>query len=140
MFKDIWNMKDIPAHKFRSRFEKRFADDLKERQVPFEYEEHKFPYQPKIKTYTPDFFLPEFDLFIETKGFFTTADRIKHLLIKEQHPDIDLRFVFMNPFNRINRKSSKTYASWCQEHDFRFAEERIPKEWIKASSKKKLKT
>ncbi len=140
MFKDIWNMKDIPAHRFRSRFERRFAADLKERRVPFEYEEHKFSYQPKIKTYTPDFFLPEFDLFIETKGFFNAADRVKHLLIQQQHPDIDLRFVFMNPFTKINRKSSTTYASWCQEHGFRFAEERIPKEWIKASSRKKLKT
>ena len=84
--------------------------------------------------------MPEFDLFVETKGFFNVADRVKHLLIKEQHPDVDIRFVFMNPFTKINRKSSTTYASWCEEHGFQFAEERIPKEWIKASSRKKLKT
>ena len=133
-------MSDRPEYKFRSRFERRFAKDLKERGLEFDYEAHKFPYQPKVKTYTPDFYLPDFNLFIETKGFFNAADRVKHLLVQQQHPDIDLRLVFMNPFNKINRKSSTTYASWCQEHDFRFAEERIPKEWIKASSMKKRKT
>jgi len=133
-------MSDIPEYKYKSRFERRFASDLKQRRIVFDYEKHKFSYQPKIKTYTPDFYMPEFDLFVETKGFFNVADRVKHLLIKEQHPDADIRFVFMNPFTKINRKSSTTYASWCEEHGFQFAEERIPKEWIKASSRKKLKT
>ena len=133
-------MSDIPEYKYKSRFERRFASDLKQRRIVFDYEKHKFSYQPKIKTYTPDFYMPEFDLFVETKGFFNVADRVKHLLIKEQHPDADIRFVFMNPFTKINRKSSTTYPSWCEEHGFQFAEERIPKEWIKASSRKKLKT
>ena len=133
-------MSDIPEYKYKSRFERRFAADLKQRRIVFDYEKHKFSYQPKIKNYTPDFYMPEFDLFVETKGFFNVADRVKHLLIKEQHPDVDIRFVFMNPFTKINRKSSTTYASWCEEHGFQFAEERIPKEWIKASSRKKLKT
>ena len=133
-------MSDTPEYKYKSRFERRFASDLKQRRIVFDYEKHKFPYQPKIKTYTPDFYMPEFDLFVETKGFFNVADRVKHLLIKEQHPDIDIRFVFMNPFTKINRKSSTTYASWCEQHGFQFAKERIPKEWIKASSRKKLKT
>ena len=132
-------MSDIPEYKYKSRFERRFASDLKQRRIVFDYEKHKFSYQPKIKTYTPDFYMPEFDLFVETKGFFNVADRVKHLLIKEQHPDVDIRFVFMNPFTKINRKSSTTYASWCEEHGFQYAEERIPKEWIKASSRKKLK-
>ena len=133
-------MSDIPEYKYKSRFERRFASDLKQRRIVFDYEKHKFSYQPKIKNYTPDFYMPEFDLFVETKGFFNVADRVKHLLIKEQHPDVDIRFVFMNPFTKINRKSSTTYASWCEEHGFQYAEERIPKEWIKASSRKKLKT
>ena len=133
-------MSDIPEYKYKSRFEKRFASDLKQRRIVFDYEKHKFSYQPKIKNYTPDFYMPEFDLFVETKGFFNVADRVKHLLIKEQHPDVDIRFVFMNPFTKINRKSSTTYAYWCEEHGVQYAKERIPKEWIKASSRKKLKT
>ena len=75
-------MSDIPEYKYKSRFERRFAADLKQRRIVFDYEKHKFSYQPKIKTYTPDFYMPEFDLFVETKGFFNVSDRVKHLLIK----------------------------------------------------------
>ena len=58
-------MTKIPEHRFRSRFERRFAKALNERGVAFEYEDHRFSYQPKIKKYTPDFYLPEFDCFYE---------------------------------------------------------------------------
>ena len=124
-------MSDIPEYKYKSRFEKRFASDLKQRRIVFDYEKHKFSYQPKIKNYTPDFYMPEFDLFVETKGFFNVADRVKHLLIKEQHPDVDIRFVFMNARNKIYKGSKTTYADWCNKHDFRWAEGAIPTEWYK---------
>ena len=124
-------MSDIPEYKYKSRFEKRFASDLKQRRIVFDYEKHKFSYQPKIKNYTPDFYMPEFDLFVETKGFFNVADRVKHLLIKEQHPDIDIRFVFMNARNKIYKGSKTTYADWCNKHDYRWAEKSIPVEWYK---------
>ena len=125
---------------FRSNFELGIARSLGNKAVPYEYENVKLTYVPKPRTYTPDFYLVEQDIFVEAKGYLDKADRVKMQLIKEQHPDVDIRFVFMNPFTKINRKSSTTYASWCEEHGFQFAEERIPKEWIKASSRKKLKT
>jgi hypothetical protein len=130
--------KKIPEYRFRSRFERRFAADLRDRRIEFEYEQYKFPYQPSVKTYTPDFYLPDFDLFIETKGLFTYSDRQKHLCIQEQHPDMDLRFVFMAPHNKLSRKSKSTYSSWCTAKGFLFSDERIPKEWTRASSKKKV--
>ena len=33
-------------------------------------------------------------IIIETKGAFNSADRKKHKLIKEQHPELDIRFMF----------------------------------------------
>ena len=50
----------------------------------------------KVHTYTPDFYLPKQKIFIETKGLFTSADRQKMRLVKEQHPDLDIRFIFNN--------------------------------------------
>ena len=35
-------------------------------------------------------------IIIETKGRFTAADRRKHLLVRKQHPHLDIRFVFEN--------------------------------------------
>ena len=124
-------MSDIPEYKYKSRFEKRFASDLKQRRIVFDYEKHKFSYQPKIKTYTPDFYMPEFDLFVETKGFFNVSDRVKHLLIKEQHPDLDIRFIFMDAKIRLDKRSKTTYGGWCEKHGFKYAVNRLPDEWIK---------
>lgn len=71
------------------------------------------------------------DLIIETKGRFVTADRQKHLLIKKQHPDLDIRFLFQNSRARISKTSKTTYADWCRKHGFIYADKVIPEEWLK---------
>lgn len=84
----------------------------------------------KGATYTPDFILPN-GIIIEAKGRFITADRQKQLLIKDQFPDLDIRFVFSNPNNKIGKKSSTTYAMWCDKNGFKYAQELIPIDWLK---------
>ena len=115
---------------YRSKFEVRVAADLGKRKVDFQYEKVKFDYVPKIRNYTPDFYLPESKIYIETKGRLTTNDRVKHLLIKEQYPDLDIRFVFVNANNKISRTSKTTYANWCDRHKFLWAESLVPMEWL----------
>lgn len=117
---------------FRSGLEERVAQDLLERGVGFGYEDRVLEYikPQKAARYTPDFNL-ENGLVIEVKGRFLTEDRQKHLLIKAQHPDIDIRFVFSNSKQRISKKSKTTYAAWCEKHGFLYADETIPDEWIK---------
>ena len=87
---------------YRSKFEVRVAADLGKRKIDFQYEKVSFDYVPKIRNYTPDFYLPKSKIYIETKGRLTTNDRVKHLLIKEQYPDLDIRFVFVNANNKIS--------------------------------------
>lgn len=41
----------------------------------------------KIKSYSPDFYLPEFDVFIEIKGHWWGDDREKMRIVKETYPD-----------------------------------------------------
>ena len=79
--------------------------------------------------YHPDFLLPN-GIFVETKGRFVIADRKKHLLIKEQHPELDIRFVFTNSRNKINKSSKTTYADWCEKNGFKYADKHIPDEWF----------
>ena len=57
-------------------------------------------------------------IIIETKGRFVTADRQKMLLVKEQYPDLDIRFVFSNPNSRISKKSKTTYAHGAKSMAF----------------------
>ena len=117
---------------FRSGLEERIANELKTESVEFEFEETKLKYTKplKIHTYTPDFYLPKQKLFIETKGLFTSADRQKMRLVKEQHPKVDIRFVFSNSRNRISKISKTTYAMWCEKYGFKYADKHIPKEWL----------
>jgi hypothetical protein len=131
--------KDLPTERevhgikngYRSGLERRIAEQLDTEGIEYEYESLKIPFlQPaKPRTYTPDFILPN-GIIIETKGRFLTADRQKHILIKEQHPDLDIRFVFSNSKNRINKGSPTTYAMWCERYGFLYAVGFIPIQWL----------
>jgi hypothetical protein len=89
----------------------------------------RFTEPSKARTYTPDFKLPN-GIIVETKGRFVTADRQKHLLVKAQHPDLDIRFVFSNSRARISKGSPTSYAMWCDKNGFRYADKFIPQAWL----------
>jgi predicted nuclease of restriction endonuclease-like RecB superfamily len=119
---------------YRSGLEKTIADDMMERGVSFEYETVKLKYkQPSvIRSYTPDFILKcnDREIMVEVKGEFTAADRKKTLLVLEQYPDIDLRFVFGSPGSKLSKRSKTTYAQWCNQHGIKWAGRKVPQEWI----------
>lgn len=122
--------------RFRSGLEKRTADWLKAKKVAFDYEKLRLPYLvSETRTYTPDFQILSNGIIIETKGRFLPSDRKKHLLIKEQYPELDIRFVFSNPNAKIRKGSKTSYADWCDKHGFLYAQEVIPTEWIKEKKK-----
>ena len=116
---------------YRSQFELNLARTLTENKVPFRYEETKFQYIPAPRNYTPDFYLEESDIYVEAKGHLTKDDRVKMVLIKKQHPDLDVRFVFLRASNKIYKGSKTTYAAWCERHGFEWAEGSIPTDWYK---------
>lgn len=121
---------------FRSGLEEAIANNLTSKGVGFTFEELVIPYIKPERTskYTPDFVL-ENGIIIESKGRFLTADRQKHLLIKKQHPHLDIRFVFSNSNNRISKHSATTYADWCKKHGFVYADRDIPDSWLKEPAK-----
>jgi hypothetical protein len=123
---------------FRSGLEDRNAAHLDGLGVKVTYEEHtlEYPQPTKLRRYTPDFILPN-GIIIETKGRFITADRQKHLLIKQAHPDLDIRFVFSNAHQTISKQSKTTYARWCEHKGFLWAAVVVPEEWINEPSSKK---
>jgi len=116
---------------YRSGLEDVISKDLKDRGVDFGYETVKINWKlVENKTYTPDFILPN-GIIIESKGRFVPDDRKKHLRVREQNPDLDIRFVFSNSRNKIRKGSKTTYAMWCEKNNFLYADKRIPDEWIK---------
>jgi len=119
-------------HGYRSGFEHKVSDQLKENKIKFEYETTVIPYiRPETKhTYTIDFTLPN-GILIETKGRWVIEDRKKHLLIKKQHPELDIRMVFMSGKTKIRKGSKTTYGMFCDKHDILWAEKTIPESWLK---------
>lgn len=119
-------------HGYRSGFEEDIHAQLRESSIDGEYEQHTIQYiKPATKhTYTPDFKLPN-GIYVETKGRFVTEDRKKHVLVKEQNPELDIRFVFQNSNNKIRKGSKTTYGDWCNKHGFLYADKTIPESWIK---------
>lgn len=116
---------------YRSGLEESVDALLKQSGIDGQYEQHKVLYTIPISyhEYTPDFRLPN-GIFIETKGRFVLEDRKKHVLIKQQHPELDIRFVFQNSKNKIRKGSPTTYADWCKKHGFLYADKTIPQEWL----------
>jgi hypothetical protein len=121
---------------YRSGLEEAVAEQLRQAGVTAEYEQEKIPYVTPATPhkYTPDFRLPN-GIYIETKGRFETADRKKHLLIKDQHPGLDIRFVFTRSKTTISKASKTTYAMWCEKYGFQYADKWIPDAWLKEKLK-----
>lgn len=120
---------------YRSGLEQDTAKFLKKKGVKFTYEEFKIKWvDPKTKTYTPDFVL-ENGIIIETKGRFISPDRAKHLAVRDQYPDLDIRFVFTNSKTKLYKGSKTTYGMWCDRYGFKYADRLIPDAWLKEPSK-----
>lgn len=113
--------------KFRSKFEKSLWDGARKSKLKLKYEKLILPYTTSHK-YNPDFELPN-DIIIEAKGYFDPRARSKMVAVKKAYPDKDIRFVFQNSRNKLNRSSKMTYGDWCDKHGFPYAEGTIPEEW-----------
>ena len=119
--------------RYRSKFEENIVNEIKKKKIKYKYEEYEIDYvQPAIdRTYLPDLYFPKTKIFVELKGRLTIEDRKKHLLIKDQHPELDIRIVFQNPKGKIRKGSKTTYADFCDKHGIIWADKEIPKDWLK---------
>lgn len=117
---------------YRSGLEDKVAEQLRCANISASYEEYSIPYIiPESKhTYTPDFVLPN-GIIVETKGIFEVEDRKKHLLVKKQYPNLDIRFVFSSSKTPIYKGSKTTYAHWCDKYGFKYADKFIPDKWLR---------
>jgi hypothetical protein len=79
--------------------------------------------------YTPDFWLPDRGLFIETKGRFTASDRRKMLAVIDGNPEDTFVMLFMRD-NRIRKNSNTTYSDWCEANNVDYAIGYPKEEWL----------
>ena len=120
---------------YRSGLEDRLVESLSKIQKEVRYEKLKIEWEDlRYRTYTPDFLLDN-GIIIETKGRFMAADRRKHIAIKKQHPELDIRFVFTSSRRKLSKGAKTTYALWCEKNKFLYADRVVPQDWLKEKGK-----
>ena len=139
-------MRRFARHGRRSGFELAVEAGLKAQGISYTYETYSYNYFKKVTRgqchdcgskelykeawYTPDFFIKG-GIILETKGKFTAADRAKMLAVRELHPSLDLRLVFMRD-NKISRVSNTRYSTWAEANGFLYSiGTDLPLTWIK---------
>ena len=120
---------------YKSGLEEKLSRQIADAGLEVLYETDKVAYVWPLRnsTYTPDWKLPKANggfFYVESKGRWTVDDRQKHLLIREQHPQLHIRFVFSNQNAKLYKGSPTTYAQWCEKFGFLYANKTIPQEWL----------
>jgi hypothetical protein len=111
-----------------------YAEHMEGKKFKADYEPDSFEYTvEETRTYTPDFRvrLPRKMYYIEYKGVLDLETRKKMVRVRDQHPDLDIRFVFQKAGNKIRKGSPTSYGDWCDQNGFLWADNCIPKEWLK---------
>ena len=120
---------------FRSGLEEKVAKQIKKANNKLRYESVKIKWVDfAIRSYTPDVILDN-GIIIEVKGFWSVSDRKKHVKVKEQHSDLDIRIVFENSKRKIRKGSNTTYGMWCEKNEILFYDRIIPLVWMKEKLK-----
>lgn len=136
-----WNSKskvraNAIKYGYRSGFEHKISEQLEQQNINPLYETTvvKYTIPARDSKYTVDFTLPN-GILVETKGRWMPDDRKKHLLVKEQHPELDIRIVFQSAKSKLRKGSKTTYADYCNKHGIKWAEKTIPQSWINEEKK-----
>lgn len=88
----------------RSSYEIRYAGILDALNIKWEYEHGSFWISSLEHTYRPDFYLPEYDLWIEVKGYFKEFDIIKTQKFYEEYPNINLKIIYLEHLNSLEHE------------------------------------
>jgi hypothetical protein len=131
--------------RYRNRLERGVGEQLSAAGVPFAYEREwvRYTVPEREAKYLPDFWPDDTNIIIETKGWFGrqgAKERQKLVLLKEQHPELDIRIVFSDANKRIYAGSPTTYAQWADDHGFKWATKGVvPRQWINDLKKEREK-
>jgi hypoxanthine phosphoribosyltransferase len=86
-----------------------FANLLNFYRIAWEYEPHNFPLRwdhngKVLESFTPDFYLPEFDLYVELttmKQALVTKKNRKVRLLREIHPHVNIQVFYQKDFQNL---------------------------------------
>ena len=99
----------LPRKTFAHPSEEIFANLLDFYRIPWEYEPRSFPVQwdrdgKTSEAFTPDFYLPEFDLYVELttmKQSLVTKKNRKVKLLRELYPHVNIQVFYQKDFENL---------------------------------------
>ena len=105
--------------KFANAAEFECAKILDYHGIPWEYEPHSFVLETDgdgrvVEALTPDFYLPEQDLYLEVtmmKQSLVTRKNRKVRKLRERHPDVKVKLFYKRDFERLAHKYGLKLAS-----------------------------
>lgn len=113
---------------YKSGFERSLTTSFKSLGIKFKYESTQIPYVLE-RTYTPDFELVDHGFFVEAKGLLDRDSKAKMIAVKKQHPEIDVRFCFMDAKKKIPG-TKQSHGEWATKNGFLWCERELPEEWL----------
>ena len=124
----------------RSKLEVLIGNTLTEFDVNWVYEKTKIKYvvPESNHVYTVDFTVGN-GILLEGKGILADhKERTKYVLLKEQNPDLDLRFIFDDPQKKCGGMKM-THAEWATKFNFKYCGKNDKEQilsWIREAKKK----
>ena len=105
--------------RFANRIEVECAKILDYYRIPWDYEPHSFVLKRDdegriVSAFTPDFYLPEQNLFIEVtvmKQSLVTRKNRKLRKMKERYPDINVKLFYKRDIERLGQRYGLKLAS-----------------------------
>lgn len=104
-------MQDVvekPAHNFANQAEAEFGKLLDFYGIVWQYEPHSFPLRWEdgrvVEMFTPDFYLPEYDLYLELtvmKQKLVTRKNRKLRMLRELYPEVAIKLIYRRDFQRL---------------------------------------
>jgi len=83
----------------------------------FNYLGIKWIYQPKTfdlgsQNYTPDFYLPDYNIYIEVKNFLWKYSKIRDRKFRKLYPDMNLILLLKKDYLELEKKYSRLIENW----------------------------
>ena len=83
----------------------------------------------KTKVFVPRFVMSD-GMIVESVSYLLKQDCRKYLLLREQYPNLDIRFIFESADKYVSGGDGLTLAEWAASNKFHWANKLFPLEWM----------
>lgn len=102
---------------FRSRWEANIARLLNQYHIAWEYEPVRFRFPDcgdNVLSYRPDFYLPDFDIWIEVRGWFDENSRKRSARFAEYYPEENAKLIMIDEtlYDELEKQYASEIPNW----------------------------